>query len=73
MIESRKRSIFKALTWRVIALVITTGVVFLFTKKGVLSIGIGLLDSVIKLFSYYFHERIWDKIKFGRGKIEYQI
>ena len=73
MIETRKRSIFKAITWRIIAVIITTIVVFIFTKKVVLSISIGSLDTLIKLFGYYLHERIWNKIEYGKGKIEYQI
>lgn len=73
MIETHKRSIVKAITWRIIAVIITTVVAYLFTKKPVLSIGIGSLDSIIKLFSYYFHERAWNKSKFGLEKMEYQI
>ena len=73
LIETRKRSLLKAITWRFIAAIITTAVVFLFTKHAALSISIGTLDTVIKLFSYYLHERIWAKIDFGRGEIEYHI
>ncbi len=73
MIETRKRSILKTITWRIIAILITTFVVFMFTKKAVLSISIGSLDTVIKLFIYYLHERMWNKLRFGRGRIEYQI
>jgi uncharacterized membrane protein len=69
MIESHKRSIMKALTWRILGLIFTTAVAFLFTREAVLSAGIGISDSIIKLFGYYLHERIWNKINFGRRKI----
>ncbi len=61
--ETHKRSIIKAITWRAIAVIITTSVAFLFTEKAVLSMGIGSADSLIKLFTYYLHERAWNHIK----------
>jgi uncharacterized membrane protein len=66
--ETHKRSIVKALTWRVLAYMITSVTVYLFTKELTLSLGIGFTDTVIKLFVYYGHERIWMKIKYGRKK-----
>ncbi len=72
--ETRARSIIKALTWRVTALLITTGVVWLVTGKVELAVEIGLLDTLIKLGVYYGHERCWLKVRFGRAKPpEYQI
>ncbi len=47
---------------------VTTIVVYLFTKEVVLSIGIGIIDAGIKMFVYYAHERLWDRISFGRKK-----
>lgn len=73
MVETHKRSIVKAITWRLIAVIITTTVVYLYTKEIVLSVSIGAIDTLIKLISYYLHERMWNRLKFGRGKIEYHI
>ncbi len=66
--ESHKRSIAKAVVWRIIAAVITALTVYLFTKEEGLAIGVGIADSAIKLFVYYAHERLWDKVSFGREK-----
>jgi uncharacterized membrane protein len=33
-----------------------------------LSIGIGFVDAAIKVFVYYSHERMWDRMEFGRRK-----
>jgi len=41
-------------------------IVFIFTGKWVLTLGIGAVDVVTKLIFYYLHERIWNYIKFGR-------
>ena len=72
--ETRARSILKALTWRATALLITAGVVWLVTGKAKLAGEIALLDTLIKLGVYYAHERWWLKVSFGRPKApEYQI
>ena len=67
--ESHKRSIAKAITWRVIATVVTTTVVYVFTKELVLAAGVGIVDAMIKMFAYYSHERLWNRINFGRKKV----
>jgi len=66
ILESHKRSIAKTITWRIVATFITAIVAFLFTGQIVLSLGIGFTDAIIKLFSYYIHERAWNKISYGR-------
>lgn len=72
--ETRTRSIAKALTWRVTALVITTSVVWIVSGSIELAASVGLMDTAIKLGAYYGHERCWLKVQFGRAKPpEYQI
>ncbi len=72
--ETRSRSIVKALTWRGTALLITAGVVWGVTGRIELAVEIGLLDTLIKLGVYYAHERCWLKVRFGRPTPpEYQI
>ena len=64
--ESHVRSIAKTISWRVWATVITTGVVYICTKEFKFAMEIGLLDTSIKLGAYFFHERMWNRIDFGR-------
>jgi adenylylsulfate kinase len=66
MNESKKRSITKAITWRILATVTTMALVFLFTGEWVLTVGVGLLDMLIKLLAYYVHERAWLRVRWGR-------
>ena len=68
--ESHQRSIAKAVTWRIIATLITSLVAYLLTREVVLAMGIGFLDASIKIFAYYGHERLWNRIDFGREKGE---
>lgn len=72
--ESHARSIIKALSWRVIATVVTFLVAWIFTGTIDMAIKIGLLDTSIKLAAYYFHERAWIRLNFGKlQQPEYQI
>ena len=66
--ESHSRTVFKSLIWRVVALAITTSVAWVVTGEVKLAAEIGIADTVIKLFAYYGHERIWLKVGFGRQK-----
>ena len=66
--ESHRRSIAKALSWRLIATLVTFLVALIFTKDVVLAAGIGFGDALLKIGAYYSHERLWDRIKFGRRK-----
>lgn len=67
--ETHKRSIAKALSWRLIAVIITTVTAYLFTKDTSIAIGVGAVDSLIKLATYYGHERLWARLSFGRRKV----
>ncbi len=66
MTETRLRSILKALTWRLIASLITAIIVFIITREAALSVSVGILDSLVKIFAYYFHERFWTVITLGK-------
>tara|TARA_B100001013_G_scaffold343957_1_gene272896 strand:+ start:2242 stop:2463 length:222 start_codon:yes stop_codon:yes gene_type:complete len=72
--ESKRRSIVKALSWRVVAVLITATVALRITGELAIAIEIGLLDTLIKLFIYYGHERLWLKIPYGKlPPTDYQI
>ena len=66
----RKRHIFKAITWNLLAMT-TTYIVLtmlppLFDLEGISKKGAGFLvavDRVLKLIFYYGHERIWFSVK----------
>ncbi len=66
MKETRLRSILKALTWRLIASLVTGSIVFIITHEAALSISVGILDLLVKIFAYYFHERLWTVITLGK-------
>ena len=72
--ESHFRSIVKAITWRAGGTVVTFAVVWIWTRQLELAAQIGVLDTVVKIGAFYAHERIWNKLNFGKKKLpEYQI
>ncbi|PIU47528.1 MAG: hypothetical protein COS94_06805 [Candidatus Hydrogenedentes bacterium CG07_land_8_20_14_0_80_42_17] len=73
MIEGHARSLAKAFSWRISASIWTVAIAFIFTRKVFLSLSIGAVEFVTKIFFYYIHERIWEKINFDRKRPEYEI
>jgi len=61
----KKRHLAKALTWRVIASLISFFLGWAITGDVTAGLKIGLLDVIIKLVAYYLHERVWYRSKFG--------
>ncbi|MEM9489611.1 MAG: DUF2061 domain-containing protein, partial [Myxococcota bacterium] len=75
IMDSKKRSLAKALSWRFIATFITALVAFVLTGELLFAVEIGLLDTTIKFAAYFAHERLWLRIRFGRHEqqTDYQI
>jgi uncharacterized membrane protein len=66
--QGKKVSLFKAFTWRVIATAATTLVVFLLSGRVDLALEVGALEATLKIGLYYFHERTWAALRFGRSR-----
>jgi uncharacterized membrane protein len=66
--DSHTRTVAKAVSWRFIATFSTMTIVFLFTRKIMLSLGVGLVEVIAKITFYYLHERTWHKISWGKNK-----
>jgi uncharacterized membrane protein len=66
MNETKLRSFLKAISWRIVATTITFLVALTLTGKTIVALEIGGMDLVLKLIAYFFHERVWGKIKVGK-------
>ncbi len=64
--ESPKRSIAKSISWRIVGTVDTIIISWLVTGTLSLAFSIGLVELVTKMVLYFFHERIWNSIKWGK-------
>jgi len=72
--ETHLRSIVKAVTWRAGGTLVTFLVTLAISKEIELAAKVGLLDTLVKIGAFYFHERLWHRVNFGKVKPpEYQI
>jgi len=74
MIDHPKRTLVKTLTWRVIAFLTTIVIVYIYSRDVKESLVVGVTANLLKMIFYYVHERVWNRLEFGRIKApEYQI
>ena len=64
--ESAIRSVFKAISWRVVATLTTALLVYAITGNTEVAVTVGLLEGIAKIGLYYFHERLWNRLHVGR-------
>ena len=66
MKDSNVRSFVKGVTWRITGTLDTMLMAFLVTGQIGNAVKIGLTEVLTKVVLYYFHERLWNIIRFGR-------
>jgi len=64
---TKARSFTKSLTYRVFGTISSWAVVYVITGKGSLATLIAFWETVVKVVIYYFHERVWNKVTWGRN------
>ena len=62
----RGRSLFKAMTWRIIASLDTFFISYIITGRFDWATSIAIFEIITKAIIYYFHERAWNRVKWGR-------
>ena len=68
MIETRKRSLVKSIIWRIICIAVSIITAYFLTRKVDLSVAIGTTYNAITMVLYYFHERLWNRLEWGKQK-----
>ncbi len=66
MTESRKRSIAKTITFRIIGIIVTLFITYAFLGNVEQSIWFTILLNVTGLLLFYFHEGVWNMIPWER-------
>lgn len=66
MAEEKKRSLVKSMTWRIFSSLVTGGIIYLLTDNLTAASIMTLLDLGVMVILYFIHERIWDRIEYGR-------
>jgi uncharacterized membrane protein len=76
MKEKNYRSLLKSVSWRITGTIDTFIISYIITGKISLAFSISGVEIFTKISLYYFHERLWNKIKIGKiveTLIDYQI
>ena len=77
--DNHYRSFFKAISWRMTGSIDTMVISYLITGKLKWALTISGVELFTKVGLYYVHERVWEKLNFGRvkqpekGKGNYEI
>jgi uncharacterized membrane protein len=69
------RSLAKAVSWRATGTLDTIVVAAIITGRVKVALSIGLVELFTKLCLYYLHERVWNRIPFGKVRVkeDYEI
>lgn len=71
--DSRKRHVFKTITWRLLGTLDTMMLAWFISGDPFTGLKIGGAEVVTKMVLYYLHERTWYKINFGLDKRKNKI
>lgn len=62
------RSLAKALTYRILIVILDFTVIYLLTGKFDIAFWFMLISNVYTSVAYYIHERVWNRIDWGRKR-----
>lgn len=66
MQEKIARSIVKSITYRLIIVILDVTVIYILTGRLDAALGFAVISNVYTTVAYYFHERIWNRIGWGK-------
>lgn len=64
--ETLRRSILKTISYRAVILILDFASIYIFTRQVNIAIGFMIVSNLYTTLAYFFHERVWDKIKWGK-------
>ena len=64
--EKPIRSVMKTISWRVIGTIDTILISWFVTGTIKLALSIGVIELISKMVLYFFHERLWNYIQWGK-------
>lgn len=64
--ERPLRSIVKSISWRAVGTIDTILISWIITGTLTLALSIGAVELITKMILYFFHERAWNQIKWGK-------
>ncbi len=62
---SRKRSVVKAITYRIAIVCLDFLAIYIFTGKVQVALGFMIVSNLYTTVGYFVHERVWARIRWG--------
>ena len=72
-LEKAVRSLGKVVTWRVLVTITNTVGGFLASGSWMVGLGVASFALVVNSILYYFHERAWNRIDWGKRSFDSEI
>jgi uncharacterized membrane protein len=66
--DKPRRSLAKAVSWRITGTCDTILISWIITGQAKWALSIGVIELFTKITLYYFHERLWNRLDYGRAK-----
>ena len=66
MKDTNRRSLTKALSWRLTATIVLGTISYIFTGSMAETASITIVYNLIQILVYYLHERGWERILWGK-------
>lgn len=66
MSDTTIRSVVKAISWRIVGTSAAIVIAYLVTGSIAAASAIGIIHMISNTILYYFHERVWNKITWGK-------
>ena len=64
-LQARKRALVKTACYRLVMILVTVAVAWVFLGDIGNALNIGIVANVVKTGTYYLYERLWDHITWG--------
>lgn len=68
--EVARRSITKTITYRIAVTICNAIIVYVVTTDVALAFNISVIIAVANTIVYYFHERTWNNVEWGKGTVK---
>jgi len=68
--EKRRRSVMKAITYRLLSITIDSTLAYLLTNSIEKTIIFVIASNTLSIIMYFIHERAWNRVSWGRHELE---
>ena len=63
--RTTKRSLVKAITYRIVIVILDFSVIYLLTHRIDVALGFMIISNIYTTVAYFLHERLWNRIRWG--------